>query len=189
MSVADVAKYLRVNESAVRRLIAKGDIPSFDVAGEPRVQYGALVQWFQSAAQSRSLEILRQELDKPLRWRDALNSNPDARDNILSSEHEEGTFGAFLKEAAFAEDESEPGNQQDAINSSVLQQNENESSSGDSGKTRHNDPHEYLRNIYRRPFITVLVAIGLVVVALGAFTEALQKIFEFIQGLINAFLH
>lgn len=106
MTVADVADYLRVSESAVRKLIARGGIPSFNVDGQPRVQYGALVGWFQAEAHVRSLEILRQEIQKPSTWRRALDGQPELRDQILAEEHPDGTFGAFLKEAALATDES-----------------------------------------------------------------------------------
>lgn len=99
MSVAEIAQYLRVDEGVVRRLIKQGSIPSFEVDGHPRVQYGSLVQWFQSETQARSLEMLRQQLQKPATWQSALEQEPELRDRLLSEEQKEGTFGCFLKEA------------------------------------------------------------------------------------------
>ncbi|MCG3196260.1 MAG: helix-turn-helix domain-containing protein [Candidatus Omnitrophica bacterium] len=123
MTVADVADYLRVRESTVRKLIVRGDIPSFNVDGQPRVQYGALVGWFQAEVHARSLEILRQEFQKPSNWRTALDAQPELRDQILAEEHPDGTFGAFLKEAALAPDQSPSDDQRDNLSEQSMAQN------------------------------------------------------------------
>lgn len=186
MSVAEVADYLRVGETAVRRLIAKGDIPSFNVDGEPRVQYGALVQWFQGEARTRSLETYRQELQKPSTWRKALDdAHPEFRDQILREEHKDGTVGAFLKEAALAEEDAAPDDDQENVRKPESPNSTPPPTSDSRPKSRDADAHEYLRRISRRPTIAVLVAIGLVVVALGAFTDALQKIIQAVQSLLR----
>lgn len=100
MTVEEVADYLSVGECVVRQLINKGDIPSFNIAGEPRVQYGSLIRWYQAQANIRSLQNLKQELQNPSSWRKALDENPDFRDQIIEQKHQQGTFGELLKNAA-----------------------------------------------------------------------------------------
>lgn len=97
MTAPEVAGYLRIDEATVRSLIRKGTIPHFEVAGEPRVQHGALVQWLQSEMESASLNTLRQELERPGAWKRALEQNPELSDRVQTGKYEEGTFGAFLK--------------------------------------------------------------------------------------------
>lgn len=174
MTLADVARYLRVTETAVRRLVERGSIPSFEVGGEPRVQYEALVQWFQSEAQFRSLETLRRQLQEPSTWRNALDQEPELKRHILEEDHEEGTIGAFLKEVALSDptDDAPPDAEidvEDPIERLDLQPN---------GK-------DYLKQLRRRPVISILVAIGIVIIALGAFTDALQKIAGFVNQCIK----
>lgn len=100
MTPLEVADYLRMEEVAIRRLIAAGEIPSFEVAGEPRVQAGALVVWFQGQVQSKNLERLGRMLEDKRTWGEALRDEPALRQRILQENYEENTFGAFLKKAA-----------------------------------------------------------------------------------------
>ena len=103
MTVREVAEYLRIDEASARRLLERGDIPNFEVAGQPRVQYGALVQWFQSEMQIRSLKTLRRELEEPSNWQRALEEEPELRKRVQAEEYEEGTLGSFLKSIAVNE--------------------------------------------------------------------------------------
>ena len=100
MTVDDVAEYLRADRSEVLRLIAKGDIPSFDVGGHPRAQFGTLIGWFQHEMSMRGLDRLKERLENPNEWANALDKNPEFKSEILDENHSEGSFGAFLKEAA-----------------------------------------------------------------------------------------
>ena len=179
MSVADVAQYLRVHERAVRRLIERGSIPSLEVAGEPRIQYGALVQWFQSETQARSLETLRQQLQEPSTWRTALEEEPDLRDRLLSQEQDEGTFGAFLKEALFAEPPPDDADEEPHDRADVPRP-----SSPAVQETLQEDRTDYLRRLRCRPLVALIVTIGAMVIAIAAFTDALRKIWEFFRDCI-----
>jgi hypothetical protein len=53
-------------------------------------------------------------------------------------------------------------------------------------KPKQIDAQEYLHRICRRPAIAVILAIGLAIVALGSFTDALQKIVTAVRSLLSA---
>ena len=59
LTVRDVAAYLQASEHAVIELIESGELSSFTVAGEPRVQAGALISWFQSEMHVQELKALK----------------------------------------------------------------------------------------------------------------------------------
>ena len=183
MSVTDVAEYLRVDEATVKQLIAKGDIPNFNVGGQPRVQYGALVQWFHAETHIQSLELLRQEIQKPSTWRHALDEHPELRDLILSEDQKKGSFGAFLKEAALSKNDPCCEEGESRVESPALVPISS-ASPLIVAQSSALDPHEYLVRFSRRPVVAILVVIGLMVIALGAFTEALQKIIDFAVNLL-----
>ena len=96
----EVADYLRTDAGTVLRMIADDEIPSFDISGEPRVQAGALVVWFQEQVRLKNLDRLRRRLlDKTL-WAAALREEPSLRLRVSPEALIPGTFGAILKDAA-----------------------------------------------------------------------------------------
>jgi excisionase family DNA binding protein len=188
MSVAEVADYLRVSERTVTRLIAKGNIPCFNVAGEPRFRYGDLVQWFQADISARSLENLRQQIQKPSTWRKALEAHPDFRARVLAENYREGTFGSFLKEAALSEEDPPSDGDEDDSGQPRSSITGPPDRAPDAASSTVGSPEEYLRRLCRKRLVAALVTIGLVVVALGSFTDALKKILELLVGLFRLFL-
>ena len=81
----EVADYLQVSEQIVRTLIAAHDIPSFDVAGEPRIQAGALLVWFQDQVRLKDFEKLRRTIADKGSWSAALREEPGLRREIRAS--------------------------------------------------------------------------------------------------------
>lgn len=118
---------------------------------------------------------LRRQLQEPSRWRDALEQETELKKRILEEDHEEGTVGAFLKEAALSD--SPP----DALP-------DPEPDVEDLPKDLDVEPDgtDYLKRLCHRPIIAILVAIGAAIIAIGAFTDALQRIGEFFSQCIKA---
>lgn len=176
LTVDDVAKYLRVEKSDVLKLIVKGDIPSFDVGGQPRVQAGVLVQWFQHQMQMQDLKALKIRLENPAEWAAALDDTPEFRARLLEEEHDKGTMGEFLQNAAQLTEE-----EQNQLDSSYYSDLIEEADLPPPRNAAQNDVRsDLLARLKRHPTIAVIATIGAIVIAAGAFTDALSKILEFI---------
>lgn len=180
LTVKDVARYLRTDEPSVRRLIEAGEISSFDVGGEPRVQAGALIGWFQSEMHLKSLETLKRTLQGKETWAEAVEDDRELKAQIQQNEYEEGTFGAFLKAAVEeTETSTEPASRTGTESREAVE-------NARPATLEQQHPTDYLSLLRKRPFIAFLVSVGAGIIGLGAFTDALTKIRIFLAGLIEA---
>ena len=182
MTVRDVAAYLQASEYAVIELIESGTLSSFTVAGEPRVQAGALISWFQSEMHVQELKALKRTLENKKIWSTALKEEPNLREQIEDTEYKEGTFGAFLK-SALTEHSDEPSfsnlkPKKDRV-AAPIQHTYAVASRAFST--------DYIGRLKSRPAIAFLVAVTVTVIGVGAFTDALTKISVFLVSFIGHF--
>ena len=180
LTVQDMAAYLQTSEEAVFELIESGEIPSFNIGSEPRVQAGALITWFQSEMRTQELEALKRSLENKQTWSVALQEDPELRQQIENTTYEEGTFGALLKSALSEPPRKRPSNTPKQFRSSV---------SVPSFHLADSQPQttDYLARLRSRPVIAFMVAVAITVIGIGAFTEALTKVSAFFSSILGWF--
>ncbi len=104
LSVEQVAELLQVDVAAVLSVIKRGQLPSLLLGDAVRVRRADLEAYVDEAIRSRQLEAVARMLRDPRAWAKQLDTDPTFKAEILGSDPEPGTMGAFLKEAATASD-------------------------------------------------------------------------------------
>ncbi len=101
----EVAAFLRTDSPNVRQLLEDGDLAGFKIAGEWRVLSIALVEFLRRKTEASQQEALSRALLDPRRWAREVRRHPDQVAYLNEHEFEDGTMGAWLKDALRAEEQ------------------------------------------------------------------------------------
>lgn len=99
LTLDEVAELLRTDPATVGQLLDDGAIAGFKVAGEWRILAVAVVDFLRREMAATQQAILARQLTDPHTWARELARSPELADLVKGREFEDGTMGAFLKEA------------------------------------------------------------------------------------------
>jgi excisionase family DNA binding protein len=101
----EVAEFLRTDLANVLRLLDDGTLAGFKVAGEWRIVTPAITAYLKRAMAETQEQVLMKMASDPRTWAEVFRDEPDLLALIDGQEHEEGTMGAFVKEALLADEQ------------------------------------------------------------------------------------
>jgi len=96
-TVQEVADLLRIEVSAVERLLADGRLRGLQINGQWRVRQEDLSSFLAAKVRSQHLAAMRHALQDSKRWAAILPEFPDLLREIETTDYPDGTFGHFLK--------------------------------------------------------------------------------------------
>jgi len=96
-TVQEVADLLRIEVSAVERVLADGGLRGLQINGQWRVRQEDLSSFLAAKVRSQHLAAMRHALQDPKRWAAILPDCPVFLRQMYTPDYPDGTFGHFLK--------------------------------------------------------------------------------------------
>ena len=101
-TVDEVAQYLRTDPATVEQMLEEGRLAGFKVEDEWRILGLAVVDFVKEASATSHMDVFSRNLVDPRAW---LRVMPEAdRASFKEGEWEEGSFGAWIKDAILVEE-------------------------------------------------------------------------------------
>jgi len=95
----EVAQLFIVDVADIHQLIEKGELAALQIAGRWRITAESVKEFLARSLRDQNLKSLNNTLNDYSTWTRLLQDDPELSKIIESSEYEENTFGAFLKNA------------------------------------------------------------------------------------------
>ena len=105
LTLDEVATFLRTDPVHVQQLLETGDLAGFKIADEWRILWGAIIDFLRREMEATQRQALSRSLSDPRMWVRELQRKPELIALLGEQEFEDGTMGAFLKDALRTEEQ------------------------------------------------------------------------------------